>query len=112
MNRLPETQIQLTKLPLSELLNAVRYHLSTWCYSSDHKVVEFQILREERKESNKAETLDFWIAEFSLFKKLVGWIPWETALKDRRADECWQVCLDNPSQGLGKQADIAGDCLG
>lgn len=74
--------------------------------------MEFQILREERKESNKVETLDFWIAEFSLFKKLVGWIPWETALKGKGADESWQVCLDNPSQGLGKQADIAGDCLG
>ena len=112
LNRLPETQFQLTKLPLSKLLNAVRYHFITWCYSSDHKVVEFQIPREVRKESNKVETLDFRIADFSLFKKLVGWIPWETALKGKGAHESWQVCPDSPSQCLGKQADVAGDWLG
>lgn len=95
MNRLPETQFQLTKLPLSKLLNAVRYHFTMRCYSNEHKVAEFQILSEVRKESSRVEILDFWIAYFSLFRKLVGWIPWEAALKGKGAHESWQVFKDS-----------------
>lgn len=38
---------------------------------------------------NKTSTLDFWRADFSLFKRLVWRVSWETALKNKGVQEGW-----------------------
>lgn len=43
--------------------------------SQDHEMVEFEILRTVRRVHNKLATLDFWNADFGLFRKLFGRIP-------------------------------------
>ena len=42
---------------------------------SDHEVVEFRILHERNKASDRIETVDFRRANFNLFKDLLGDIP-------------------------------------
>lgn len=59
---------------------------------SDHKVVEFSISSEGRRGLNKTTSLDVWRADFVLFRRLVGGIPWEVVLKDKRR-------LDVPQEG-------------
>ncbi|GAB0205782.1 hypothetical protein GRJ2_003043800 [Grus japonensis] len=52
---------------------------------SDHKMVEFRILRAARRVCSKLTTLDFRRADFDLFRDLLGRIPWDKALKGRGA---------------------------
>lgn len=47
-----------------------------------------------RKKSSQVQTLDFRQAEFSLFRELVGVIPWEAALKGKVAQGSWEVFKD------------------
>ncbi|PKU45837.1 glycerol kinase [Limosa lapponica baueri] len=43
------------------------------------------------KTTSRSETLDFRRANFDLFKKLLGKIPWVRALEDRGAQESWLI---------------------
>lgn len=56
---------------------------------SDQEIIEFSILRDARRAINKASTLDFRRADFSLFKRLVQRVPWETALENKGVQEGW-----------------------
>ncbi|PKU47346.1 adaptin ear-binding coat-associated protein 1 [Limosa lapponica baueri] len=56
---------------------------------SDHEMVKFSIIREVRKGVSKTSTLDFWRVDFSLFRSLVGKVPWEAALKGKGVREGW-----------------------
>lgn len=38
---------------------------------------------------NRTATLEFWRADFVLFRKLVGGVPWEILLKCKRVQEGW-----------------------
>lgn len=58
---------------------------------TDHEKVESKILKGMRKESNKTQTLDFRRRDFSLFRDLVGGIPWEAPLKGKGVRERWQT---------------------
>lgn len=40
---------------------------------------------------SKVKTLNFGRANFQLLKELVNEIPWETVLRDREADQSWQL---------------------
>ena len=42
---------------------------------SDHKMIEFSILGEVRRQVSKTAALDFQRADFELFRTLVGRIP-------------------------------------
>ncbi|GAB0209154.1 hypothetical protein GRJ2_003381100 [Grus japonensis] len=54
---------------------------------SDHKMVEFRILRAARRAHSKLTTLDLRRADFGLLRDLLGRIPWEKALEGRGAQE-------------------------
>ncbi|KAM9591097.1 uncharacterized protein ACIBXB_006040 [Morphnus guianensis] len=56
---------------------------------SDHEMIEFLILGEVRKGVSKTSTMDFWRANFGLFKALVERVPWETVLKGKGVQEGW-----------------------
>ena len=48
---------------------------------SDHDVVAFSILGGDRRRSSKTATLDFRRADFELFRRLVGRVPWASVLE-------------------------------
>ncbi|PKU48939.1 glycerol kinase [Limosa lapponica baueri] len=56
---------------------------------SDHEKTEFRIVGSRHKTTSRIETLDFRRANFDLFKKLFGEVPWVRALEDRGAQESW-----------------------
>ncbi|GAB0177491.1 hypothetical protein GRJ2_000214400 [Grus japonensis] len=58
---------------------------------SDHKMVEFRILRAARRACSKLTTLDFSRADFGLFRDLLGRIPWDKALEGRGAQDSWLI---------------------
>ncbi|GAB0182547.1 hypothetical protein GRJ2_000720000 [Grus japonensis] len=58
---------------------------------SDHKMVEFRILRAARRACSKLTTLDFRRADFGLFRDLLGRIPWDKVLEGRGAQDSWLV---------------------
>ncbi|GAB0207770.1 mitochondrial enolase superfamily member 1 [Grus japonensis] len=58
---------------------------------SDHKMVEFKILRAARRAHSKLTTLDFRRADFGLFRDLLGRIPWDKALEGRGAQDSWLI---------------------
>ncbi|GAB0208807.1 mitochondrial enolase superfamily member 1 [Grus japonensis] len=58
---------------------------------SDHKMVEFKILRAVRRALSKLTTLDFRRAGFGLFRDLLGRIPWDKAPEGRGAQDSWLV---------------------
>ncbi|GAB0179229.1 mitochondrial enolase superfamily member 1 [Grus japonensis] len=58
---------------------------------SDHKMVEFKILRAARRAHSKLTTLDFRRADFGLFRDLLGRILWDKALEGRGARESWLI---------------------
>jgi len=49
------------------------------------------ILREVRRGVSRTPTLDFWRADFGLFRSLVDTGPWEAALKGKGAQEGWTL---------------------
>ncbi|RMB92801.1 hypothetical protein DUI87_30695 [Hirundo rustica rustica] len=59
---------------------------------SDHEIIEFSIFGEVRRSTSKTLALDFWRADFGLFRRLIQSIPWEAALKNKRVQESW-ACL-------------------
>jgi len=58
---------------------------------SDHEMVEFKILRAERRVCSKLTTLDFRRTDFGLLRDLLGRIPWDKALEGRGPQESWSV---------------------
>ncbi|PKU47503.1 hypothetical protein llap_2145 [Limosa lapponica baueri] len=72
---------------------------------SDHGKIEFRIVGSTHKAISRTETLDFKRANFVLFKKLLGEIPWARALeelddmddyKDRKYwyQQCYYITLN------------------
>ncbi|CAM5145543.1 unnamed protein product [Natator depressus] len=56
---------------------------------SDHKMVEFRILTQGRKESSRIQTLDFRKADFDSLRELMGKIPWENNMRGKGVQEGW-----------------------
>ncbi|GAB0186222.1 mitochondrial enolase superfamily member 1 [Grus japonensis] len=76
----------------SELICDVKIGGSLGC--SDHALVEFTVLRDMGQVKSKGRTLNFRKANFQLFKELVNRTPWETALRDKGAEQSWQIFKD------------------
>jgi len=62
---------------------------------SDHKMVDFKILRAARRVRSKLATLDFRRADFGLLRDLLGRILWDKALEGRGAQESPSVFKDH-----------------
>ncbi|GAB0185376.1 hypothetical protein GRJ2_001002900 [Grus japonensis] len=58
---------------------------------SDHKMVEFKILRAACRTHSKLTTLDFRRTDFGLFRDLLGRVPWDKALEGRGTQDSWLV---------------------
>ncbi|KAK4815724.1 hypothetical protein QYF61_006762 [Mycteria americana] len=56
---------------------------------SDHEMIEFLIRGEVRRGVSKTATLEFWRADFGLFRRLVERVPWEAALMGKGVQEGW-----------------------
>ncbi|KAK4810178.1 hypothetical protein QYF61_010951 [Mycteria americana] len=56
---------------------------------SDHEMIEFLIRGEAARGVSKTATLDFWRADFGLFRRPVERVPWEAALKGKGVQEGW-----------------------
>jgi len=76
----------------SELVGDVKTGSSLGC--SDHALVEFPALRDKDQTKRKVRTQNFGKANFELFKELVNRIPWETTLRDKGAEQSWQIFKD------------------
>jgi len=48
---------------------------------SNHEMIEFSVLGEVKRGVSKTTAMDFWRADFGLFRTLVDRLPWETVLK-------------------------------
>ena len=57
-------------------------------------MVEFTVLRDMGQAKSKVRTLNFRKAKFQLFKELVTRTPWETVLRDKGAEQSWQIFKD------------------
>ncbi|GAB0203805.1 hypothetical protein GRJ2_002846100 [Grus japonensis] len=76
----------------SKLVRDVKIGGSLGC--SDHALVEFAVLRDMGQVKSKVRTLNFRKAKFQLFKELVNRTPWETVLRDKGAEQSWQIFKD------------------
>ena len=56
---------------------------------SDHDMVKFSILAGVRRGNSKTATLDFWRADFELFRRLVGRVPWGSVLESKAVQDGW-----------------------
>ncbi|KAJ7410298.1 hypothetical protein BTVI_53881 [Pitangus sulphuratus] len=74
---------------VDKLIKGVKIGGSLSC--SDHALVEFVTSRRLSLARSQLKTLNFGKAKFQLFKKLVNEIPWVTVLKDKGADQSWQL---------------------
>ncbi|GAB0178660.1 hypothetical protein GRJ2_000331300 [Grus japonensis] len=70
---------------------------------SDHKMVEFRILRAARRAHSKLTTLDFRRADFGLFRDLLGRTPWDKALEGRGAQDSWLIFKGHLLQAPNKE---------
>jgi len=75
-----------------ELIREVTIGGSPGC--CDHALVQLTMLRGMGQVKTKARTLNVRRANFQLFKELVDGIPWETAFRDKGAEENWQLFKD------------------
>ena len=76
----------------SELISDVKIGGSLGC--SGHALVEFTFLRHMGQAKSKVRTLNFRKAKFQLFKQLVNRTSWQTVLRDKGAEQSWQVFKD------------------
>jgi len=58
---------------------------------SDHEILEFKTLHGGSRAISRIKTLDFMSANFGLFKKLLGGIPWVRVLEGRGVQESWSL---------------------
>ncbi|KAK4825362.1 hypothetical protein QYF61_026881 [Mycteria americana] len=77
----------------SELIGDVKTGGSLGC--SDHALVEFTVLRDMGQAKSKIRTLNFRKAKFQLFKELGNRTPWETALRDKGAEQSFPQSFKN-----------------
>ena len=54
-------------------------------------VVEFLIFGGARRGNSKTATLDFQRADFELFRRLVGGVPWGSVLKSKGVQDGWSL---------------------
>ncbi|KAK4810519.1 LOW QUALITY PROTEIN: hypothetical protein QYF61_004482, partial [Mycteria americana] len=87
-----EALLDLLLTNTDELIIWVKIGGSQGC--SDHALVEFTILRDMGQVKSKVKTLNFRRVSFQLFKELVDGTPWETALRDKGAEQSWQLFKD------------------
>jgi len=76
----------------SELISDVKTGGGLGCRG--HALVEFTVLRDMGKVRSIVRTANFRKASFQLFKELVSRSPWETVLRDRGAEQSWQIFKD------------------
>lgn len=62
--------------------------------SSDHEIVEFAIREGGSRTASKITILDFLRDNFSLFRDLLGRIPWENALQGRGVQKLGLIFKD------------------
>jgi len=60
---------------------------------SGHALVEFTVLKSMGQMKCRVRTSDFK-ANVQLFKELVHGTPWESTLRDKRAEQSWQLFKD------------------
>ncbi|KAK4806794.1 hypothetical protein QYF61_005590 [Mycteria americana] len=87
-----EELLDLLLTNTGELIGEVKTGGSLGC--SDHALVEFTIWRDMGQVKSRVRTLNFRKANIQLFKELVDGTPWETALRDKGAEESWQLFKD------------------
>ena len=54
---------------------------------SDHEMLDFSILVETRRGVSGTAILDFWRADFNLFRTMVERVPWEVVLENMGTQE-------------------------
>jgi len=84
--------LDLMVINASELIGDIKIGGSLGC--SDHALVEFAVLRVKGQAKSKSRTLNFRKANFHLFKETVSRTLWETSLRDKGAEESWQIFKD------------------
>ena len=57
---------------------------------SGHEMLDFSILVEPWRGVSRIATLDFWRADFNLFRTMVEKVPWEVVLESMGAQEGWE----------------------
>jgi len=77
----------------SKLIRDIKIGGSLRC--SDHTLVEFIVLSDKSWAKSRVRTLNFRKANFQLFEELVNGTPWETALRDKGAEQRWQIFKDD-----------------
>lgn len=58
---------------------------------NNHELIEFLILGKLRRGISRTVTLDFWKADFGLFRRLIGRVSWEVVLKGKGVQEGWTL---------------------
>ncbi|GAB0182327.1 hypothetical protein GRJ2_000698000 [Grus japonensis] len=95
-----------------ELVRNVKLKGSLGC--SDHEMVEFKILRAERRAHSKLGTLDFRRADFGLFRDLLSRVPWDKALEGRRGPRKLVSIHESPPPSSGaihpKKEEVKQKC--
>ena len=76
----------------SDFVGDIKTEGSLGC--SNHALVEFTVLRDMRKLKTIVRTLNFRKASFQIFKELVSRPLSETVLRDREAEQSWQIFKD------------------
>lgn len=102
-----DPQLHLLFTDKGEQVGEMRISNSLGC--SRHEMVGCELLGGERKESSRKQTLDFRRADFSTFRKLVGGIPGEAALKDEGAEvshQAFKVSMVQVQEWSGPHEDI------
>jgi len=84
--------LDLMFINASKLISNVKIGGSLGC--SDHALVEFTVLRNMGKARSIVRTLNFRKANFKLYKELVSRTHWETVLRNRGAEQSWQIFKD------------------
>jgi len=57
---------------------------------SDHEMLDFSILVETRRGVSGTAILDFWRADFNLFRTMGERVPWDVVLEGVGAQEGWE----------------------
>ncbi|PKU49447.1 nedd4-binding protein 2-like 2 [Limosa lapponica baueri] len=87
-----DAMLDLLVTNTSELIGEVNIGSRLGCI--DHALVEFSVLRDRGQVKSKVRTLTFREAKCQLFRELVDRTLWETFLKDKGAEQSWQVFKD------------------
>ena len=58
---------------------------------SNHETVEFSILDDVRRVTNKTSIMNFKKVDFDQFRELVAQVPWESLLKGKGVQEAWTL---------------------